>query len=172
MHFDDPKSKAENPDWPAPELVIENIKRKVGKKDCLIVLGDVGDPKYLSRLLCKKVLIKGNHDRGLSYYSNYFDELYDGVLAIGKKIVLSHEPVLSPVWLNIHGHRHMGNFYRIEWGCHHVNVCCDCVDFKPINLKDICEMGVLNKIADIHRYSCESRKIICSKIDDGSKWIK
>lgn len=171
LHFDDPKSKACNPDWPAPEFVVNNIKKKVGKKDCLIVLGDVGDPKYLDSLSCKKVLVKGNHDKGLTNYEKYFDELYDGILAIGKKLVLSHEPILSPVWLNIHGHQHLGYFYRIEWGCHHVNVCCDCVDFMPVNLKDICKIGALNKIPNIHRYTIDVGKIVCSKIDDGRKWL-
>lgn len=67
-HFNDPESKLMNPNWPDAETIVKNINAKVGKYDTLIILGDVGDVSYVSKLKGYKVLITGNHDRGVSNY--------------------------------------------------------------------------------------------------------
>ena len=82
--------------------------------------------------------------------NNLFDEVYDGPLFIGDKILLSHEPIELGFGLNIHGHTHD----RPPFGLHdlnHFNVCSNCVDFKPINLKDIINSGYLKRVETIHR---------------------
>lgn len=95
---------------------VARINAKVGKKDLLIILGDVGDVSYISKLKAGyKVLIQGNHDKGKTIYqrtivdgkdNRLFDEVYDGKLQIRKDIILSHEPVNDEFCFNFHGHKH------------------------------------------------------------------
>ena len=48
---------------------IKNINRRVGKNDCLILLGDVGNTDCIAKLKAGyKVLILGNHDVGATTY--------------------------------------------------------------------------------------------------------
>lgn len=50
-------------------MQVENINKNVHKNDTLIILGDVGDTKYIAKLKAGyKVLIMGNHDKGASNY--------------------------------------------------------------------------------------------------------
>ena len=68
-HFNDPESKLMNPNWPDADTIVKNINSKVGKYDTLIILGDVGDANYVPKLKgLYKVLITGNHDKGVSNY--------------------------------------------------------------------------------------------------------
>lgn len=68
-HFDDPDCNIMDPNWPTPEEQIKKINSKVGKNDALIILGDVGNPKYIKYLKGKfKILLLGNHDKGKSNY--------------------------------------------------------------------------------------------------------
>jgi len=88
------------------------INSVVTKRDLLIILGDVGDASYVSKLKAGyKVLVMGNHDAGKNNYkknntNNLFDEVYDGKIQIRKDLVLSHEPVEDKYSFNIHGHQH------------------------------------------------------------------
>lgn len=50
------------------EEQIKLINSKVGKKDTIICLGDVGDTSFIHRIKGYKVLICGNHDLGASNY--------------------------------------------------------------------------------------------------------
>lgn len=63
-HFGD----KEMPDRLSDEEQIRSINSKVGKKDTLIILGDIGDIECVKRLRGYKVLITGNHDSGVSNY--------------------------------------------------------------------------------------------------------
>ena len=62
-HFDDADCKLMDKNWITPEEHINNLSF-LTKNDTLIHLGDVGNPEYLSKLKCYKVLIMGNHDQG------------------------------------------------------------------------------------------------------------
>lgn len=53
---------------PTDEGQVARINAKVGRKDTLILLGDIGDPKWLRQIRGYKVLITGNHDVGVSNY--------------------------------------------------------------------------------------------------------
>lgn len=53
---------------PTDEEQVARINAKVGRSDTLILLGDIGDPKWLKKLRGYKVLITGNHDMGVSNY--------------------------------------------------------------------------------------------------------
>lgn len=156
-HFDDTDCKIIDGNWPNPREQVDIIKSKCHKNDTLIILGDIGNPAYLREIKSYLVLIAGNHDRGLSYYSEYFDEMYKGILSISDKIVLSHEPIYIsakehdnvPFMLNIHGHRHLGEPGLING---HFNVAADVINYEPVNLGDLIKSGITN-FKTIHRYA-------------------
>jgi calcineurin-like phosphoesterase family protein len=67
-HFSDKDLAVGQPNRPADAEQIENINRKVGRKDTLIILGDVGDIEAAKKLRGYKILIMGNHDSGRTNY--------------------------------------------------------------------------------------------------------
>lgn len=67
-HFGDEELRAGLPNRPSDEELVKIINSKVGKKDTLIHLGDVGDIEYVKQLKGYKVLICGNHDAGATNY--------------------------------------------------------------------------------------------------------
>lgn len=91
-----------------------------------------------------------------------FDEVYEGPLIIGEKIILSHEPLDVPWAFNIHGHDHQGTPRR-----NHLNCCSDVVGYEPINLNQFMKTGPASKIPSIHRVTIdkatERKKRRCNK---------
>ena len=152
-HFDDADCKAINAEWPSPEEQIAKINKKVHKGDTLIILGDIGDPTPLKQIKGYKVLICGNHDRGASYYEEYFNEVYIGPLFISDRILLSHEPINLPFALNIHGHDHSNSE---QVAPHHLNLCAEHIDYIPISFKSIIKFGFLRDIPSIHRITIDN----------------
>ena len=149
-HFDDSDCKYMDENWPTPEEQVNNINKRVHKNDTLVILGDIGNPEYLKDIKAYKVLIAGNHDKGLSNYKDYFNELYGGPLFISKKILLSHEPIDLPYIINIHGHVHNGCSFDLL--SNKFNVAADNIGYKPVNLKDIINFPFIGKIPTIHEY--------------------
>ena len=147
-HFGDKELAAGVINRPTDEEQIRLINSKVGKKDTLIILGDVGDIECAKKLKGYKILIAGNHDAGLTNYKDVFNEVYGGALFIGEKIVLSHEPVNIPFALNIHGHVHDK---RAKTDKQHINVCSDVINYTPINFNQLMKSGPTSKIETIHR---------------------
>ena len=175
-HFDDPDCKLMNSDWITPEEQVLRINSRVHKNDTLIHLGDVGDPTYIKQLKAgHKVLIIGNHDRGVSYYEPYFDEVYSGMLQIAQKIILSHEPIMvithqeSPV-INLHGHNHCQDSFIDLLGCGR-NFCADVINYEPINLGKLIKNGLLSKVKDIHRITIDNADLFCKGDKDGREGI-
>jgi calcineurin-like phosphoesterase family protein len=77
-HFDDKDCLLMNKNWPTPTQQIEMINSKVKKNDTLIILGDIGNEKWVRKIKGYKVLIAGNHDKGLSNYrKKYSVHTYD-----------------------------------------------------------------------------------------------
>ena len=76
-HFNDPEMIHLRKNYISDEEQVKRINAKVGKKDLLICLGDVGDISFVSKLRAGyKVLIKGNHDdKGDSYYKRVRNEV-------------------------------------------------------------------------------------------------
>lgn len=212
-----------------PNKIVDIINSTINKKSTLIILGDVGDPIYITKLKAKrKILIKGNHDKGNINYERHiwskkydinkdiwisdeytpiikgkiiyenkliypdcsidvskeydvqhapfeyykvtlddhrFDEIYEGPVMIGKKLILSHEPVDVEWAYNIHGHEH-----NVNWGNddYHMCVCAEKIGYKPINLNQwLKQSGCLGKIKDIHQIYIEERnKRKIDKIDE------
>lgn len=147
-HFADDEMKYLRKNYIGDEEQIKRIHACVGKNDTLIILGDVGDKEWLKKLRGYKVLILGNHDAGASTYKDYVDEVYEGILMISDKIILSHEPFEFPYALNIHGHDHSG-WERMETP--HLNVCAEHINYTPVPIKKVIESGILKEIPSIHR---------------------
>ena len=147
LHFNDEELRAGFPDRPTDEDIVKSINAKVGRKDTLIILGDVGRIDLLRQLRGYKVLIMGNHDSGRSNYEGVCQEIYEGPLMISEKLILSHEPVDVPWAFNIHGHNHQGG----SNDDHHFNVCADVIGYTPINFNQWIKSGFLSKVETIHR---------------------
>lgn len=137
------------------EEQVKRINSKIGKKDTIIFLGDVTNKDNIEAGLALikqirgyKVLIMGNHDKGATVYTDYFDEVCSGILTISDNIILSHEPIDSPYALNIHGHEHSGSLNKDD---HHFNVCAEHIDYTPVPLNYIIKRGYLKDIESIHR---------------------
>ena len=133
---------------PSDEDQIKMINSKVGKKDTFIILGDIGDIECAKKLKGYKILIAGNHDKGLTAYKEVFDEVYAGPLFIGEKLLLSHEPINIPFAFNIHGHVHDRKHKNDKT---HFNVCSDAIQYTPINFNQWMKQGYLSNILSIHR---------------------
>lgn len=198
-HFNDPdlKKGIERPD--AEELV-KLINSKVGRKDTIIILGDIVDIEPVKKIRGYKILIMGNHDSGRTNYerqvitqlfskelytkeqvldlmktmypncrytidegyqfhspfefwkasadNQLFDEVYEGPLMIGEKLILSHEPVNVPWAFNIHGHIHDSKHKNDK---RHFNVCADVIGYVPINMNQWMKQGYLSRVESIHR---------------------
>ena len=68
-HFGDADIHRGFPNRPADNELVKRINSYVGRKDTLIMLGDVGDISYVKQLRAKyKILIMGNHDCGRTNY--------------------------------------------------------------------------------------------------------
>jgi calcineurin-like phosphoesterase family protein len=147
-HFGDTELAAGVPGRPSDEEQVKLINSKVGRKDTLIILGDIGDIEYAKKLRGYKILIAGNHDVGLTHYTEVFDEVYGGALFIGPQIVLSHEPIDIPFALNIHGHVHDR---KAKQDTRHLNVCSDYIGYLPINMNQLMKSGPCAKIPTVHR---------------------
>lgn len=203
-HFGDSELNPNRKNYPGDEEQVKLINSKIGKKDTIIFLGDIGDMSYIQKIRGRKILIMGNHDAGASnytrkvvnlgsydkyvekygkptdkcfyrcsdgnlYYDNhYFDEVYEGILVISDKILLSHEPVNCPhLMFNIHGHVHSMPGNRQNF-INSLNVCAENIDYTPVSLTSIVKSGLLSNVPNIHRITIDnatkrknSKKIVC-----------
>jgi len=102
--------------------IFQNLM-KIPEKDLLIHLGDISigraaevHEKFIMPLKCRKILVKGNHDRktnnwymmhGWDFVCYTFQDDYRG-----RKILFSHYPVNAKDYdYNLHGHLH-NNVYK------------------------------------------------------------
>ena len=168
-HFGDEKMMKARKKYIGDEEQIKRINAKVGKKDVIIFLGDIGDATYIKKIKGYKILILGNHDKGKSNYqrtiindidNHLFDEIYEGIVTLNDKIILSHEPVTFPYAFNIHGHDH-SNKINANDGLH-LNVCAENIDYAPISLNKLIKDGTFNNVPNIHRNAID--KAIDKKI--------
>ena len=150
-HFGDKELAAGVKGRPTAEEQVKMINSKVGRKDTLIILGDIGDIEYAKKLRGYKVLICGNHDVGHTKYAEVFDEIYAGPVFIADRLVLSHEPIMLDFAFNIHGHNHSS---VIQDG-KHLNVCSDMIGYTPINFNQFVKSGALAKVPSIHRVTID-----------------
>lgn len=151
-HFADPEMVHLRKNYIGDDEQIARINSKVGRKDTIIFLGDIGDEEKIRKIRGYKVLIMGNHDKGATKYEELFDEVYSGPLFISEKLLLSHEPISLTFAYNIHGHDHS------NWDAgmkHHMNVCAEHIDYTPVNLTRLLKRGLLSKVESIHRVTID-----------------
>ena len=194
-HFNDPDLK-KGINRPDAEELVKLINSKCGRKDTLIILGDIVDIEPVKQIRAKrKILVMGNHDAGRTNYErqvitqqffkkhytkeqvldltkglfpNYrysidesdeivweitadnllFDEVFEGPVMLGEKLILSHEPVDVPWAFNIHGHIHDSKHKNDK---RHFNVCADVIGYTPVNMNQFMKSGALAHIETIHR---------------------
>lgn len=152
LHFNEMDLKRAFPNRPTDDELVRRINAKVGRKDILFVLGDCGDLEYVKKLRGYKVLIMGNHDTGATKYEEVFDEVYEGALIIGEKLILSHEPVQIPWAFNFHGHNHA----QKKNAPNHMNVCADVIGYEPAHLNSLLNGGIASKVYTIHRETIDN----------------
>lgn len=73
-HFADPEMVYLRKNYIGDDEQIKRINSKVGKKDTIIILGDIGDVSWVKKIRGYKVLIMGNHDAGASNYKRIKDD--------------------------------------------------------------------------------------------------
>lgn len=151
-HFSDPEMVHLRSNYVGDDGQIERINSKVGKKDTIIFLGDIGNEECVRKIRGYKVLIMGNHDKGATKYMGIFDEVYEGPLFVSEKLVLSHEPIDLPFAFNIHGHDHSGWHRDSE---RHLNVCAEHIYYYPVNVNRLLKGGLLSKVDSIHRMTID-----------------
>lgn len=196
-HFNDPDLK-KGINRPDAEELVKLINSKCGRKDTLIILGDIVDIEPVKQIRAKrKILVMGNHDAGRTNYERVkyherfeierseedvidamkrlypgcrytafeasgfhapfewwdvyadnmlFDEVYEGPVMIGEKLILSHEPIDVPWAFNIHGHDHAGHERK-----NHLNVCADVIGYIPVNMNQFMKSGAMAHVDTIHR---------------------
>lgn len=207
-HFGDIQLKENIANRPSDNDLIQLINSRVGKKDILLHLGDVGNIEHVRKIRGYKILIMGNHDAGRTNYereikqfsfiqneysytqiktslqakypnwkitiaeamtatkeagivklwtafvdNQLFDEVYEGPLMIGEKLILSHEPIDCSWAFNIHGHDHSG--HRVPTKTH-LNVCSDVIKYTPLNLNSLLKTGLTSYITSIHRSTIDT----------------
>jgi calcineurin-like phosphoesterase family protein len=77
-----------------------------------------------------------------------FDEVYEGPLFVGEKLLLSHEPINFAHAMNIHGHIHDK---KQKSNRSHLNACAEAINYQPINLNQLMKGGLLSEIETVHR---------------------
>lgn len=158
LHFNEEDLKAGFPNRPSDDELVKRINAKVGRRDVLLILGDCGDLEYVKQLRGYKVLVAGNHDCGLTKHKEIFNEVYEGVLAIGEKLLLSHEPIEVPWATNLHGHDHQGAKRK---GCY--NFCADVIGYEPINLNQFLKSGIYKDVESVHRITIDKATVRAKK---------
>ena len=144
------------------KLIQNTLDRLTTNDSVLYILGDIGNPDYLVRLVLEAKIdrihvVCGNHDnytafRGLyDCAKNKDDEdriyrtlhVHEFPIMIGG-LWLSHQPIeVMPIecpYLNIHGHLHGVNIqYGTNWsdGRRHFNVAVEMINYCPISLAEI-----------------------------------
>ena len=158
LHFNEEDLKAGFPNRPSDDELVKRINAKVGRRDILLILGDCGDLEYVKQLRGYKVLVAGNHDCGLTKYKEVFNEVYEGVLAIGEKLLLSHEPIEVSWATNFHGHDHVGHGRK---GCY--NFCVDVMGYDPVNLNQFLKSGIYKDVESVHRITIDKATVRAKK---------
>ena len=210
-HFGDKQISSLRNNNISDEEQLRRINSKVGRKDVIIILGDIGDVNYVKKINGYKILIRGNHDKGKTNYqrvvnetitfnsgdlsyddslfvrkisqqlfddpiyiqpyvaacdvifakyrkkkiedNHLFNEVYDGIVMLNDKILLSHEPIYLPFVFNIHGHDH-SNKVSYDDGLH-LNVCAEHIDYTPISLNELIKNGYFKDVPSIHRITID-----------------
>jgi calcineurin-like phosphoesterase family protein len=126
-------------------ILVDNWNRIVSPNDTVYFLGDMSYGRdshsssfWLKKLNGKIIFIRGNHDRGLEETSDHQILEHDMY-----RFLLVHDPNKLPIkwddWI-IHGDKQNNNLSSypfINRKKKTVNVSCEVIGYKPINLEEI-----------------------------------
>ena len=130
------------------ETIIKNWNDVVSADDRVIHLGDFAwhsagtdaIESIIKRLNGKKKMLYGNHDAGLfGFYRKFFDvDVYAKMAYNEQRLELCHFPIhtdssyFNEQILFVHGHTH-NNLIKSDGHIpRYVNVCVECIGYKPI----------------------------------------
>lgn len=125
--------------------IIKQWNKTVTKADTVFVLGDVSFLDFehtqliISKLNGKKILIRGNHDKGHSdewFTKCGFVKVIAFPIIYKDFYILSHKPMYmncSSAYFNIHGHIHTNKLNENLF----FNVGIMNHDYKPVDFEDI-----------------------------------
>lgn len=74
-HFSDPEMVELRTNYIGDDEQIARINSKVGKYDTIIFLGDIGNVEMIRKIRGYKVLIMGNHDKGVANYERQIEKI-------------------------------------------------------------------------------------------------
>lgn len=132
------------------EFIFNNIMNTVNKRDTLWILGDIAFDqtgwariKQISNKVENLNIVVGNHDTDHTERNNMFKDMVSqgyfnkvGSMFKLNRFWLTHPPI-HPIELrgrkNIHGHTH--NVIMPDEN--YINICCEHVNYKPVNFQDI-----------------------------------
>ena len=131
------------------ETIVANWNSVVSPNDLVYVLGDAVFPKvamhHLGRLMGRKFLIMGNHDRHkLAEYLQYFEKIH--AIKVMHDLVLTHVPIhpcsVGRWGTNLHGHLHSGQVMLTKWkpDTRYLCVSVEHTNFFPITLEEAKDM--------------------------------
>ncbi len=134
------------------EVLINNINHIVTSNDTLYILGDASyrlesdqASELIRSILCKKILIRGNHDK--RYDGDVFEDIFEylEIKYNKQKFILCHYPFVC--WnqmrhgsVNLHGHIHSGPEYNEEnhtAGRLQYDVGVDANNYNPVSIDQI-----------------------------------
>jgi calcineurin-like phosphoesterase family protein len=143
------------------KLILDALKT-IPEKDILIHLGDVSwaqekrfNEEVLSGIKCRKILVKGNHDRmsSMFYMNNGWDFCCESFKLdfMNKNIIFSHKPAFwDGTWeINIHGHFHNNLHRSYEQG--NAPDFCKLISMEYLNYKPIHLERVLSKKSPLYK---------------------
>jgi len=134
------------------EAVIKNWNKEIKSDDAIVfLLGDLGRKEAVARVMPQlrgqKYLIMGNHDKGKNFYRQFFVEVFDAPVFVGRRCVLSHEPIpVEPGVVNIHGHTHAVSLASNL----HFNACPEHYEYVPLNFKKL-ELQLISNLPKPNR---------------------
>lgn len=138
------------------QVVVDNILNRCGKRDTLYLMGDVcigeGSLQLLETISDQVEhlhIVLGNHDnerRGSPTIHDYA-RLCKGVYGLRKykQAWFSHAPIHPDELrgrVNIHGHVHEASLNDERY----INVSCEAVGFKPVNVESLWRTGGYPKL--------------------------
>lgn len=178
------------------EYKIDRSLKKLTKDDVLIHLWDIciGNDQevhdtYIKPLQCRKILVKGNHDRKSD--SRYLDNGWDMVVEsmvinmFGKKILFQHIPGYDTEdWVEqsedrlvMHWHRHTfgrRNEHPVEW---HILFSCEYQNMQARTVKYMLWEGkdrIIYRCTWCNKIICDCQKDFCMdcwmKNNDADTW--
>lgn len=138
--------------------IIEKWNNTVQPTDTIYMLGDfcLGTKETIinigSQLNGKKILIKGNHDRGTNqtYFNAGFEQIISKPIIYAEKYILSHHPFeeLPQGFYNICGHTHPEQNYTLAEPMV-FNVGVEANNYQPVLFEDIVKIFKKYKLIEV-----------------------